>query len=293
MDIKSLNYFLTVAKEGNITKAAKKLFMAQPPLSRQIMRLEEELGVLLFVRGKRHMTLTEEGRFLQEQAQAILELINRTQSEITRLSGKFDGLVSIGATEGCSAGVLCEILEIFHKKYPAVKFNIWCGNGDEIKDKLERGLTDIGIVREPFNTELYEKISLRSEPWTAVMSVSHPLATKKDEIKAASLKGAPLFIPARKALQDAISDWFENMNIFCTYNTIACILPLLENNVGIAICPDAVKNIVNEQKLVCKKITDPEHWSNLMLIKGRHKIMSAATQLFWNFTKENIDIVTK
>ncbi len=293
MDIKSLKYFLATAKEGNITKAAEKLFMAQPPLSRQIQKLEEELGVKLFVRGKRHLTLTQEGRFLKDQAQAIIELAERTENQIAYVSGDYNGIISIGVTEGCAAGVLSEIMDKFHNEYPLIKFNIWCGNGDEIKSKLEKGLVDIGIVREPFNTEEYEKASLRKEPWIVIMSNKNKLAqNSSDNVEAAELKDIPLFIPSRETLMDAISDWFTDIvghiNTFCTYNTISCILPLIEKDMGVAICPNAVRNIVNENKLCCKIISKPEHWSNLMIIKERHKTIPYAAECFWKFAKENI-----
>ena len=126
MDIKSLRYFLAVVQEGNITQAAKKLCIAQPPLSRQIRLLEEELGVTLFLRGKKKIRLTEEGRFLKQQAEEIIELMEKTQEQLGRLGSSVHGLVSVAAVESFGIGLLSEMVEAFHREYPQVHFQIWC-----------------------------------------------------------------------------------------------------------------------------------------------------------------------
>ena len=170
MDLKDLQYFLAVAQAGTITGAAAKLCMAQPPLSRQMKELEEELGTTLFIRGKRHIRLTEEGIFLRQQAEEILSLMEKTRGQLSRMGTGAGGLISIGVTESCGAGVLSDIMERFHSDFPGIRYNIWCGNGDEINDKLDKGLVDLGIVREPFRTEKYESALIKTESWTALLS---------------------------------------------------------------------------------------------------------------------------
>ena len=176
MDLKDLQYFLAVAQAGTITGAAAKLCMAQPPLSRQMKELEEELGTTLFIRGKRHIRLTEEGIFLRQQAEEILSLMEKTRGQLSRMGTGAGGLISIGVTESCGAGVLSDIIEKFHSDFPGIRYNIWCGNGDEINDKLDKGLVDLGIVREPFRTEKYESALIKTESWTALLSRDHPMA---------------------------------------------------------------------------------------------------------------------
>ena len=176
MDLKDLQYFLAVAQAGTITGAAAKLCMAQPPLSRQMKELEEELGTTLFIRGKRHIRLTEEGIFLRQQAEEILSLMEKTRGQLSRMGTGAGGLISIGVTESCGAGVLSDIIERFHSDFPGIRYNIWCGNGDEINDKLDKGLVDLGIVREPFRTEKYESALIKTESWTALLSREHPMA---------------------------------------------------------------------------------------------------------------------
>ena len=120
MDIKSLQYFLEVAREENITRAAQKLCIAQPPLSRQLQKLEEELGVQLLIRGKRRVQLTEEGVFLKQQAEEIIALMERTKYQLGMVKSSTYGTVSIAVTESCGAGVMCSLIRKFHEIYPGV-----------------------------------------------------------------------------------------------------------------------------------------------------------------------------
>lgn len=292
MDIKILKYFLAIANEGTITKAAKKLCIAQPPLSRQIHQLEEELGVNLFIRGKRHIQLTSEGLFLKQQAEEILSLIQKTENELSKMKTNTHGTISIGVTETFGSSILSELIKKFSIKYPYIKYNVWCGNGDEINEKLDRGLIDLGIVREPFNTNKYENLYLKSEAWIALLSNDHPLAsTASDTLEISQIVKEPLIIPSRLPLQREMNTWFHEItsekNIFCYYNTLSCIIPLIEKNVGVAICPESIKYTYNQKTLTYKKI-NPEHISKLLMIRKKNQVMPAATTCFWNFIQNYI-----
>ena len=291
MDLKDLQYFLAVAQAGTITGAAAKLCMAQPPLSRQMKELEEELGTTLFIRGKRHIRLTEEGIFLRQQAEEILSLMEKTRGQLSRMGTGAGGLISIGVTESCGAGVLSDIIERFHSDFPGIRYNIWCGNGDEINDKLDKGLVDLGIVREPFRTEKYESALIKTESWTALLSREHPMAEQPgDTILLSDIAGSPLIIPSRPPLQEEIRGWFHRIErehtILCTYNTLSCIVPLVERNVAVAICPEAVRYFTDQQRLVCRRLTEPEHVSRLLLVRRRNQLMPAAAGCFWDFARD-------
>ena len=288
-----MRYFLAIAEEGNITRAAQKLRMAQPPLSRQMKELEEELGTPLFIRGKRKIQLTEEGVFLRQQAEEILDLMEKTESRLSRIKNSAHGTISIGVTESCGAGVLSDMITDFHKIYPNVKYDIRCGGSDEVYDRLNKGLVDIGIVREPFHTENYESILIKSEPWIALLSRDHPMAGREgDTIPLSCIADSPLIIPSRAPLQREISDWFRQIarryRILCMYNTLSCIIPLVENNTAVAICPEAVRYFTDRQRLVYKRLSQPEHFSNLLLVRRRHQMMPAAAGCFWDFARESI-----
>lgn len=287
MDIKILKYFLAVANEGTITKASKKLHIAQPPLSRQIHQLEDELGVNLFIRGKRHIQLTSEGLFLKQRAEEIISLVQKTENELNKMKTSTHGTISIGVTETCGSSILSKLIKEFSSKYTYIKYNVWCGNGDEINEKLDRGLIDLGIVREPFNTSNYESFYLKSESWIVLLSKDNPLANNtSDTLNISEIAKEPLIIPSRLPLQKEMSTWFNEIsnpkNVFCYYNTLSCIIPLIEKNVGIAICPESIKYTYNQKTLTYKKII-PEHKSKLLVIRKKNQVMPAATTCFWNF----------
>ena len=162
MDIRTLRYFLVTAQERNFTKAANKLCMAQPPLSRQIKILEEELGVTLFIRNSRQLQLTEEGYFLKQQAEEILLLIEKTEHQLEKMGTNDYGTISIGATESCGGSILPHLIEGFHETAPHIRFQIWTGNSDETQERLEKNLVDVAVVREPFNMEMDRKRTMHS-----------------------------------------------------------------------------------------------------------------------------------
>ena len=290
MDIKSLQYFLEVAREENITRAAQKLCIAQPPLSRQLQKLEEELGVQLLIRGKRRVQLTEEGVFLKQQAEEIIALMERTKYQLGMVKSSTYGTVSIAVTESCGAGVMCSLIRKFHEIYPGIHFQILAGSGDEVNQRLEQNLADIGIMREPFDMETYDREFLKSEPWLAVMGKETPLARETGKtVPLSRLSREDLIIPARLPIQEEINSWFndaaQERNIFCVYNSPAAIIPLVESGAAVAICPESVKSFAGGRRLVFKPIVEPRKDSRLYLVKKRRQMMPLAAQLFWEFAR--------
>lgn len=290
MDIKSLQYFLEVAREENITRAAQKLCIAQPPLSRQLQKLEEELGVQLLIRGKRRVQLTEEGVFLKQQAEEIIALMERTKYQLGMVKSSTYGTVSIAVTESCGAGVMCSLIRKFHEIYPGIHFQILAGSGDEVNQRLEQNLADIGIMREPFDMETYDREFLKSDPWLAVMGKETPLARETGKtVPLSRLGGEDLIIPARLPIQEEINSWFndaaQERKIFCVYNSPAAIIPLVESGAAVAICPESVKSFAGGRRLVFKPIVEPRKDSRLYLVKKRRQMMPLAAQLFWEFAR--------
>ncbi len=287
MDIKALKYFLMTAQERNFTKAAAKLCMAQPPLSRQMKQLEEELGVTLFIRGGKQLQLTEEGYFLKQQAEEILLLVEKTEQQLEKMGNNEYGTVSIGTTETCGGSILSRIIEEFHEIAPKIHFQIWTGTGDDIQERLEKNLVDVGVVREPFNMENYDRVFLYQEPWIVVYSKEHPLADQTEGIPLERLKTEPLMIPIRQLVQHEINNWFNESsmerNIFCVYNSITSVMELAQHNLGMIICPESAKNLINKENLTYSKIIEPVHESKVFLVKKHFQVMTAAAERFWNF----------
>lgn len=140
MELRVLEYYLMVAREENITRAAETLHITQPTLSRQIAQMEDELGVKLFHRGKHNITLTEDGLLLKRRAQEIVELAEKTKQELTHDAKDLSGTISIGSGEAKSMHLLAELIAGFRRKHPKVNFDIYSTTSDAIKERIEKGL---------------------------------------------------------------------------------------------------------------------------------------------------------
>ena len=137
MEFRVLKYFLTVVREENITKAANVLHITQPTLSRQLAQLEEDIGVKLFNRGTRKISLTNEGMLLRRRAEEIISLVDKTEQELNEQDEMLDGVISLGCGELSSVSTLADILAGFKKKHPLIVYDLYTANADEIKEKIE------------------------------------------------------------------------------------------------------------------------------------------------------------
>lgn len=215
MELRVLRYFLTVAREQSFTRAASRLHITQPTLSRQLAALEEELGTVLFDRGGRHITLTDEGLLLKRRALEILEEFHSDESEI-------EGIIHIGCGEFVAVETLAEILGQYKKQYPLVQITLHTGTADTILSKMNQGLIDLGLFMEPVNTEELEYIRIReSDQWVTGMRPEDPLA-EKEFITKEDLMGKPLILPERLGVQSELANWFgedfQKLNIAYTSN---------------------------------------------------------------------------
>ena len=201
MEIRVLRYFLTVVREESITRAAEVLHITQPTLSRQLAQMEEQMGVKLFVRGTRKITLTNEGVLLRRRAEEILELVDKTEKELTEQEGEVEGVVAIGCGDVKSVQKLPELIRTFHDKYPLVTFDLYTSTADYIKERMDHGLTDIGLLLEPVDLGKYDFIRLAVEEKCVVsMHPDAPLAAK-EYITPEDLVGVPLIMPRRLSVQ--------------------------------------------------------------------------------------------
>ena len=179
MELRILKYFLMVAREESITRAANLLHVTQPTLSRQLMQLEDELGVKLFYRTSHRIMLTDEGMLLKRRAQEILELTERTEREVSRREGSLMGEIAIGCGETRNMAAVAEVMAAFRQKYPLVRFNVYTAIADDVKERIENGLLDIGLLVEPVDISKYEFIRLpQKEEWGVLVRADSPLAAK-------------------------------------------------------------------------------------------------------------------
>lgn len=291
MEFRTLHYFLTVAHERNITRAAEKLHMAQPPLTRQIKQLEAELGVTLFHRGGRQLRLTEEGRFLQQQGAEILQLLEKTTQQLKQMGPEEHGTLSLCTTEATGATLLSRLIAAFHETSPHIRFEILSGSGTENRDRLEKNLVDMGIFREPVNLEPYDQLFLRREPWGILCSPASPLAAQdQEDVALAQLWDIPLMLPMRQALQEDIDHWLgqalPQRKVFCLYSSIFSILGLAQQGLGVILAPQSVQALIDPKKLVFRTLVQPSHFSQIYLVKRRFQLMTPAAARFWEFAQE-------
>lgn len=240
MELRILKYFLVVAREENITKAAELLHITQPTLSRQLAQLEEELGVKLFKRGQHSIILTEDGMLLKRRAQEIIELSERTEKELSHVTEHLSGEIAIGSGETKNLHGLARIMANFRKEHPDVSFHMYSSVADDIKERMEKGLIDIGLLTEPVDISRYDFIRMpEKEKWGVLVRKDSSLA-KKGVIYPKDLVGIPIIISKRQLVQNELASWFgeyyDQMEIASTYNLAYNAAIMVENNVGVALC---------------------------------------------------------
>ena len=281
MELRVLRYYLTVAREENITRAAEILHITQPTLSRQMAELEEELNTRLFERTNRKIALTEAGMLLRRRAEELLSLAEKTELEFKNSGEELTGVISIGS--GVSSVVsenLPDLIQTYSSRYPGVRFELHTGTAAVIKEQLDKGLLDIGILMEPVEVEKYDFIRLpKKDVWGILMPEDDPLANKTS-FTPADLKNLPLIVSWRIAEREAKA-WFggstDNLNAICTYDLIDNVVPLVERRLGYAfVIEGALKHLPG---LVFRPLS-PEVSNTSVFVWKKYQPSGAAVQKF-------------
>ena len=208
MELRLLRYFLTVAKEQSFTKAAEQLHITQPTLSRQMAAFEEELGITLFIRNGKKISLTDEGILLKRRALEILNLEERTLEELKGKEEVVEGTITIGCGEFAAVETLAKICKTYKEKYPLVQIVLHTATADAVYEMMNKGLVDIALFMEPVDTEGLDYIRITDcDHWCVGMRPDDPLA-EKEFIKKEDLIGKPLILPERMNVQSELANWF-------------------------------------------------------------------------------------
>lgn len=292
MELRTLHYFTVVAQELNITRAAEKLNMSQPPLSNQIKGLEEELGAQLLIRGKRHLALTEEGALLLRRAIQIQELADKTRHEIASLREGMTGTVYLSMVEGQAPFLAAQWIAGFREEFPLVRYNLWNGSSDDVLDRLRKGLADLAVIAAPYDTEHLEGFPVGREPWTAMLHPDHPLARRPgDAIPLSSLVGEPLIIPSRKSRVEAIRRWFGEIGaepqILCEMSNYMDAAALTSQGVGISIFPQTAG--ISNGLVVSKVVTQPARQAEYILVWNKGQTPSGLTREFIRYVQDCLE----
>lgn len=288
MEIRVLRYFLTVVREESITKASEVLHITQPTLSRQLAQMEEEIGVKLFSRGTRKISLTNEGILLRRRAEEILQLVDKTEKELVEQEELVEGRVSIGCGEIASVQLLPEMFRSFRDKYPRVSFDIFTATADMVKEQMDRGLLDLGLLLEPVDVEKYDFIRFdMKENWVVLMRPEDPLA-KKESITAKDLSLVPLIMPRRMRVQSELASWFgdyyEKLDVVFTSNLNTNGAIMVESGLAYSIVVEGAVSFWDQSKITYRPLM-PALTATSVLAWKRGQPFSLAATKFINHAK--------
>lgn len=291
MEFRVLEYFLAIAREGSFSKAAKQLHITQPTLSRQISDLEKEIGKVLFIRGKKQVSLTEDGVFLFNRAKEIVSLKDKTLIEFSKNDDNVYGDVYIGGGESLGMSLIAKTIKLTQDKYPNIRFHIFSGNAESVVEKLERGLIDFGILINSCVTDKYEHIKLGVCDQLGVLMRKDDVLANKNAISISDITNKPLIVSAQESLENIAKNNYEfnelTKKAICTYNLLYNASLLVREKVGYCICID---NIINTKgsDLIFKPL-EPRIDVKLILVYKKYNIFSKAASIFLDLLKQEIE----
>lgn len=288
MELRVLRYFLAVAREENITAAAESLHVTQPTLSKQLMDLEDELGKKLFLRGKRKITLTEDGMFLRRRAQEIIDLSDQTEATIKSSAKSVSGDIFIGCGETQGMREIIRIMKKVNADYPDIRYNLYSGNDEDVSERLDSGLVDFGLFVG--NTRLdkydYKKLPV-FDIWGLLIRKDDPLA-QNETIKPADLDGVPILCSRQALTHNELSGWlgkdFGKLKIISTHNLIFNASLMAEEGFGAAL---SIKGLVNtaDTDLIFRPL-EPLIKADLVLAWKKYQVFSKQSEIFMNYIQE-------
>ena len=280
MEIRVLRYFLAVAREGSVTRAARALHLTQPTLSRQIRELEEELGQTLFSRGGRELSLTREGLLLRQRAEEIVGLAEITEKEFRSLGEKtVSGDLSLGCGESKALSFVTDALKVLQDEHPLIIPHFFSGNGEIVMDRLDKGLLDFAVLMGAENTERYYSLPLPNhDTWGLLMDKDDPMAQKK-AITAEALLDIPLILSSQSLSRDELSGWLgfpmSRLHIAATYTLLFNGSLMVRSGLGYALCFDHIAPSGKDSPFAFRPLTSP-----LSLVWKKHQILSAPAEAF-------------
>lgn len=289
MEIRVLRYFLTVVREESITKASNVLHITQPTLSRQLAQMEEEIGVKLFDRGSRKIKLTNEGILLRRRAEEILQLIDKTEKEMTQQEELVEGRISVGCGEIGSVQLLPELFQAFHQKYSLVNFDLFTATADLVKDQMDKGLLDLGLLLEPVDMEKYDFIRLNTkERWVVLMPPDSPL-TVKESVTASDLAELPLILPRRLQVRSELASWFgdyyKNLDVLFTSNLSTNGAVMVNKGLAYSLVIEGSIPFWDSSKIIYRPLS-PELPATSVLAWKRGQPFSLAASKFITYAKQ-------
>lgn len=287
MELRHLQYFLMIAREGTISGAAQALHLSQPSLSRQMHDLERELGCKLFDRGSRHIELTEAGMRLRRRAEEIIDLVGRTESELLITGSTLSGEVRIGGGETRTMALIADVIAELQETYPLIRFSLVSGNAELVDEWLNMGRLDVGMFIGYNKLDRYETLSLPAcDTWGVLMRRDDPLA-QAQSIHVNDLVGLPLVLSrqADRAIQSWFGDQLPHLDVVATYNLLFNATLLARRGVGYVVCLDGIVETSEESGLAFRPL-EPALHADVTLAWKRYQAFSPASEVFLKRIRE-------
>ncbi len=286
MELRVLQYFLAVAQEQSFSAAAAALHLSQPTLSTQIKALEQDLGKQLLIRGKkgtRKVRLTEEGQILRKRAEEILQLVQKTEAEITLSEDAVAGDVYVGAGETQNIRLLAKAAQQLQKDHPDIHYHLFSGNAPDVMERLDKGLLDFGLVYGAVDASRYEAVEIPGKDiWGVLMRKDAPLA-EKDSIRAEDLWDKPVLLSAQEHSTSPLAIWMQRdlgeLHAVVTYNLVFNASMLTSEGLGYTLCLDGLVNTEGESDL-CFRPLVPRLEAEMSIIWKKNQIFSRAAEKF-------------
>lgn len=294
MELRVLQYFLAIAREQSIIRAAESLHLSQPTLSTQIKNLEEELGKQLLIRGtkgSRKITLTEEGMILRKRAEEILDLVKKTENEVTVSNEIIVGDIYIGTGETDGIRLIAQAAKKLQNTCPGIRYHISSGNSVFVMEQLDKGLLDFGIVFGNVDLTKYNAFKMPvTDIWGVLMRKDSPLASK-ETIKPEDLWEEPLILSQQEERGGILTQWLHcpvsALHIVATYNLIFNASLLVEEGLGYAIGFDKIINTTGSSNL-CFRPLVPKLENEMHIIWKKYQMFSKPAEKFIDTLRENL-----
>lgn len=293
MELRVLEYFLALTREGSISAAAKALNVSQPTLSRQLIDLEKELGCTLFERSKQGIILTDDGMLLRRRAGEISQLVHATESELQLSHDAIAGTVSIGCAETQAMELLAHVVKDMHDTYPGVSFNIQSDIAENVAERINKGLLDFGLMLRQSKIEGLKYLPLHQEEHSvAIMPIASPLA-KKDSLTISDLLDCPLILPSTYKESGILGSERGKkdggrLNVVATCNLAFNGIRLVEAGMGIMVTIEGVAGLTEalpNKNVTFRRITDIPVISTYLAWKP-FQFRSNACKVFLEFAQK-------
>lgn len=287
MELRHLRYFLMIAREGTISGAATALHVSQPSLSRQMQELERDLGVRLFERGSRRVTLTEPGMRLRRRAEEIVDLVGRAEDEFRLTADTLAGEVRVGGGETPAMGLLADVMAEFVDAFPLVRFSLFSGNAESVGERLDTGRLDFGVFVGHADLSRYEFLQLPArDRWGAFVREDDPLASL-EHVTPADLAGRSLILSEQAGRE--MGAWFrrdlEDLDVVATYNLLYNAALLARRGIGVVVSLEGIVETGEGSGLAFRPL-EPPMSADIFVAWKRYQSFSPAAEAFLSAVRE-------